>query len=70
MADFHLNAGASVWRLNWLADVSPAGLQKSYGIMCNYRYSLSDMDANSDSYRVTRNIAISDSIQSLLEKQD
>ena len=35
---FHIKNGASLWRLNWLADTSPHGLKQSYGLMVNYRY--------------------------------
>ena len=66
VAHFHLNGGAVVWRLNWLADVSPLGFQNSYGLMCNYGYGLQDLTHNSDSYRMTGEIATSDSVQKLL----
>ena len=31
MAHFHLSGGASVWRLNWLADTSPLGIYNIRG---------------------------------------
>ena len=67
VARFHLNSGASVWRLNWLADVSPLGLQNSFGLMCNYLYALPDLVRNSDSYQVTGTIARSANVQGLLD---
>ena len=70
VAHFHLSGGASVWRLNWLADVSRITLQFSYGLMCNYRYTLSELNVNGDGYRVTGTIAASDSVQQLLGQQD
>jgi len=36
-ANFHLKNGAVMWRLNWLADVSPRGVANSCGMMINYR---------------------------------
>jgi hypothetical protein len=37
VANFHLRNGATLWRLNWLADPSPRGMANSCGIMVNYR---------------------------------
>ncbi|GIY64644.1 malonyl-CoA decarboxylase, mitochondrial [Caerostris darwini] len=37
VAHFHLRNGAVMWRLNWLADLSPRGLDNSCGMMVNYR---------------------------------
>ena len=50
VAHFHLGNGAIVERLNWLADTSANGLKQSYGMMVNYRYKLSDVDANHEAY--------------------
>ena len=38
VARFHLNNGASMERINWLADVSKKGLRESLGLMVNYLY--------------------------------
>ncbi|KOC65828.1 Malonyl-CoA decarboxylase, mitochondrial [Habropoda laboriosa] len=37
VANFHLRNGAVMWRINWLADLSPRGVANSCGIMVNYR---------------------------------
>jgi malonyl-CoA decarboxylase len=50
VAHFHLGNGAIVERLNWLGDTSANGLRQAYGMMVNYRYKLSDVDANHESY--------------------
>ncbi|HYM02810.1 MAG TPA: malonyl-CoA decarboxylase [Stellaceae bacterium] len=50
VAHFHLTNGARMERLNWLADQSPKGLQQSAGIMINYLYRLSDIEANHEAY--------------------
>jgi malonyl-CoA decarboxylase len=47
---FHLANGASLERLNWLGDVSPAGTRRSLGLMVNYRYRLADMERNHEAY--------------------
>merc|ERR1712000_203312 len=36
VARFHQGNGASLYRLNWMADSSPLRMQQSYGMMCNY----------------------------------
>lgn len=58
VAHFHLLNGASIWRLNWLADTSPNGLQRSHGLMVNYRYHLPDIGDNSNAYRTDTNQTI------------
>ncbi|MGH0115172.1 UNVERIFIED_CONTAM: hypothetical protein FKN15_070692 [Acipenser sinensis] len=40
VANFHLQNGATMWKLNWQADTSPRGLSASCGMMVNYRYFL------------------------------
>ncbi|HYC64403.1 MAG TPA: malonyl-CoA decarboxylase family protein [Reyranellaceae bacterium] len=57
VAHFHLGNGAAVERINWLADLSVNGLKQSYGVMVNYRYRLSDVDANHESYATGRIVA-------------
>ncbi len=41
---FHLGNGARVEQINWCADVSPKGLQQSFGMMVNYLYDLRRLD--------------------------
>jgi malonyl-CoA decarboxylase len=50
VARFHLANGASLERLNWMADQSPAGIQRSFGLMANYVYRLDDLEKNHDAY--------------------
>jgi malonyl-CoA decarboxylase len=38
VARFHLNNGAQLERVNWLADPSKKGLRESLGMMVNYLY--------------------------------
>ena len=40
VAKFHLNNGARIERLNWLANRSRRGLSESFGMMVNYVYDL------------------------------
>ncbi|XP_012238584.1 malonyl-CoA decarboxylase, mitochondrial [Bombus impatiens] len=50
VANFHLRNGAVMWRINWLADPSPRGVENSCGIMVNYRYYLDECEKNSQNY--------------------
>lgn len=66
VAHFHLHNGASIWRVNWMADTSPLGLRNSYGMMVNYRYNLDNIGRNSDAYRLSGTTELSESIKQLL----
>jgi malonyl-CoA decarboxylase len=50
VARFHLGNGAQLERINWLADISKHGLKRCAGLMVNYRYRLSDVEDNYESY--------------------
>ncbi len=50
VAHFHFSNGARVERLDWRADLSPKGLQQSYGMMINYLYRLDAIEANHEAY--------------------
>ncbi|XP_021719743.1 malonyl-CoA decarboxylase, mitochondrial-like isoform X2 [Chenopodium quinoa] len=50
VANFHLQNGAMVERLNWMADRSEKGLSQSGGIMVNYMYRLDNIEENAQSY--------------------
>ena len=50
VANFHLRNGASVMRINWMADVSEKGFAQSACIMVNYLYVLDDIDDNHENY--------------------
>ena len=66
VAHFHLNNGARVEKLNWLADLSVRGLHQSNGIMLNYLYDLRTIDANHESYRAGEPIITSAVVKNLL----
>ena len=50
VARFHLGNGASLLRINWLADLSERGMGNSYGMMVNYLYDLGSLEANHEAY--------------------
>ncbi|KAG7333351.1 hypothetical protein KOW79_003486 [Hemibagrus wyckioides] len=68
VANFHLQNGATLWRLNWHADSSPRGIANSCGIMVNYRYFLQDTAINSRAYLHNKVITASDQVLNLVEQ--
>ncbi|XP_073100495.1 uncharacterized protein [Elaeis guineensis] len=56
VANFHLQNGAVIERINWLADQSEKGINQSGGIMVNYVYRLDKIDENAQSYFSTGDI--------------
>lgn len=66
VANFHLRNGASVWRLNWGADLSHTGLSSSFGMMVNYRYVLEDVHSNNQTYLMDGTVPSSDSVQKMV----
>ena len=67
VANFHLANGARLERINWLADLSERGLQRSYGIMVNYHYKLSEIENNHENYVTKTKIVASRSVHGLLK---
>ncbi|KAJ7997727.1 hypothetical protein DPEC_G00215120 [Dallia pectoralis] len=68
VANFHLQNGATMWRLNWHADTSPRGVANSCGIMVNYRYFLQDTLSNSAAYMQNRTIPATEQVLSLISQ--
>ncbi|MEN9587890.1 MAG: hypothetical protein RIT15_1465 [Pseudomonadota bacterium] len=48
VARFHLSNGARIQRINWAGDLSPKGLEQSFGLMVNYLYDLKSLAKNRD----------------------
>ena len=67
VAHFHLNNGASVSRLFWLADTSARGMGQSYGMMASYRYELSEVDENHERFLRDGHIAAARRVLRLLD---
>lgn len=65
-AHFHLQNGAVMWRINWMADVSLKGITGSCGLMANYRYYLEETATNSTNYLSSKNIKASEQVLSLV----
>nr|XP_020138381.1 malonyl-CoA decarboxylase, mitochondrial [Microcebus murinus] len=66
VANFHLQNGAVMWRINWMADTSPKGLSGSCGLMVNYRYYLDETGPNSTAYLGSKSIKASEQVLSLV----
>ena len=65
VARFHLNNGAKMERINWLADPSRKGLRESLGLMVNYLYELKTIEANHQKF-VDGEIVASRHVRALL----
>jgi malonyl-CoA decarboxylase len=65
VARFHLGNGARLERLNWLGDVSAAGMARSLGVMVNYVYRLGEVESNHEAYAREGRIAASGRLLSL-----
>jgi malonyl-CoA decarboxylase len=65
VARFHLGNGAALERLNWLGDISEAGMQRSAGVMVNYVYWLSEVEGNHERYFREQKIAASPAIEKM-----
>ncbi|ELW62949.1 Malonyl-CoA decarboxylase, mitochondrial [Tupaia chinensis] len=66
VANFHLQNGAVLWRINWMADTSSRGLAGSCGLMVNYRYYLEETGPNSTAYLGSKHIKASEQVLSLV----
>ena len=67
VAHFHLTNGARVERINWLANATPTGMRRSYGIMVNYLYPLADIETNHEGYRGAGEVAATATVRDLAE---
>jgi malonyl-CoA decarboxylase len=67
VAQFHLNNGARVSRICWLADTSARGMDQSYGMMVNYRYELSEVEENHERFQRDGHIAAARRVLRLLD---
>ena len=66
VARFHLGNGARLERLDWLGDPTPKGLEQSHGLMVNYLYERSEIEANHEAYARTGKVAAAPGVSRLL----
>ena len=67
VAHFHLNNGAVVSRIYWLADTSAHGMDQAYGMMVSYRYEPSDVEKNHERFQHDGHIVAARRVLRLLD---
>ncbi|XVF87786.1 hypothetical protein PTKIN_Ptkin18bG0148900 [Pterospermum kingtungense] len=67
VANFHLQNGAMVQRINWMADRSEKGLCQSAGIMVNYVYRPENIEEYAQSYFSTGHIHSSNDVRRYIQ---
>ncbi len=67
VARFHLGNGARLEAIHANADLSENGLRQAHGIMVNYVYDLSEIEANHFALNELGTVAISKGVQALVE---
>ena len=65
VARFHLGNGARIAQLNYLADTSQPGMERSAGVMVNYLYRLDDVEANHQAYAIEHRVVASHPVKRL-----
>ncbi len=68
VARFHLGNGARIERVNWLADMSKKGITEAHGLMVNYLYDLSSIEANHEAFANGRPVAVSQQVAELINQ--
>jgi len=66
VANFHLSNGASIERANWMADPSPTGRARSFGVMANYRYEPEHIAERAEAYAANAEVTASNQVRELL----
>jgi malonyl-CoA decarboxylase len=66
---FHLSNGASIERINWMADKSQKGMRQSFGLMVNYSYKPARIERNHEQYVKQSRFAMSDEVAWLLKEK-
>ena len=66
VARFHLGNGARVERLCWMGDTSAKGMKQSGGLMVNYLYDLSTLEANHEAFSREGTVVASPALHKLL----
>jgi malonyl-CoA decarboxylase len=66
VARFHLSNGARLWRVNPDGDPSALGVERSFGLLANYRYLPEDRAANRD-LLADGTVPVGDAVGALLD---
>ncbi|CAM9801151.1 unnamed protein product [Scytosiphon promiscuus] len=65
VGNFHISNGARVERVNWMADLSPRGIENSFGVMVNYVYDPLEIESNNRLYLSRGEVPASDGAREL-----
>ncbi|XP_051135743.1 uncharacterized protein LOC127254591 isoform X2 [Andrographis paniculata] len=68
VGNFHLQNGAMIGRINWMADLSEKGLEQSAGIMVNYIYKVKHIEENALAYFSKGQINASEEVRAYVEE--
>ena len=63
VARFHLGNGALLDRINPQANLTPTGLERSAGMMVNYRYDLDRIEEHHEAYATQRTVQTSSTVR-------
>jgi malonyl-CoA decarboxylase len=66
VANFHLANGATVERVNWMADPSPTGRARSFGVMANYLYEPDRIPDRAEAYATRGEVPTSSEVRDLI----
>jgi len=66
VANFHLANGAIVERINWMADASPVGRARSFGVMTNYLYEPDRIPERAEAYATKGVVPTSSEVRELI----
>ncbi len=66
VANFHLANGAGVERINWMADPSPVGRSRAFGVMANYLYEDDRIAERAEAYAARGEVPASSAVRDLL----
>lgn len=66
VANFHLSNGASIERINWMADASPRGHDRSFGLMANYLYEDERIAERAEDYVAKGAVSMSNAVKDLI----
>ena len=62
VAKFHIRNGASMFRLNFGADMSSKGIRNSFGLMINYLYKMDDIEENRVQYELSGRVVSNEGV--------
>lgn len=63
VANFHLANGATVERINWMADASATGRARSFGVMANYLYEPDRIPERAEAYATRGEVSMSSEVR-------